>query len=213
VLLEADRARVRRQLAKLRKLGGEDPAAALRADRLEAHGARYSVTVSAWSNARLRARLSQTSLEPGAELRLTATLSEYGLPVSGRARVSAELVRPDAVARSVALDETEPGAFATAVTGDVEGVWRARVSATGHTHHGARFTREQLLSAAVQRGADRPPQRPGEGELGCLLDCLLDDEAVRRLLEERGIDWELVRRCIARCGQEGRGDEQLDRLG
>jgi hypothetical protein len=44
---------------------------------------------------RLQATLGQSSLEPGAELRLAATLSEYGLPVAGRAAVSAEITRPD----------------------------------------------------------------------------------------------------------------------
>ena len=43
--------------------------------------------VHSYSNLRMRARLTQSSFEPGASLDLRAVLTEYGLPVNRRAMV------------------------------------------------------------------------------------------------------------------------------
>ncbi|MGP3638676.1 hypothetical protein ACTU45_36270, partial [Streptomyces sp. 24-1644] len=58
-----------------------------------------------------------------------------------------------------------PGAFTGDLTAAMAGVWRARIRAQGHTYGQTRFTREQLLTAAVLVGGDRPPEpRRGSDE-------------------------------------------------
>ena len=75
----------------LGRLDGEPGAV----QRALAHGARYSLNVHAFSNIRMDARLDQNSLQPGATMTLSATLTEYGIPVDRRASVRAEVQRPD----------------------------------------------------------------------------------------------------------------------
>ena len=157
VRLRADEDALREEIARLRAAVEEDPARGTELDRLMAHGPRYSVSVSSWSNLRFGARVTQSSMEPGATLRIDAVLTEYGLPVEGRAEVMAEVTRPDGVLMRVPLDEEMPGAFASELTAAMAGVWRARIRARGHTHGQARFTREQQLSAAVVMGGNEPP--------------------------------------------------------
>lgn len=52
-----------------------------------------------WSftNIRMKARLAQNHLEPGATLAISATLTEYGLPVSRRSKVVLDCVPSSSV--------------------------------------------------------------------------------------------------------------------
>ena len=102
-VLKTDGARLKRELTKLQGAVEEGQARAIDLARLRAHGVRYSVTVSSWSNLRMSARVTQTSVKPGAALRLNATLTEYGQPVARRARVEVEVHRPDGVTFVVPL--------------------------------------------------------------------------------------------------------------
>jgi hypothetical protein len=151
---------------------------------------------------RLRARLTQSSMEPGATLTLRALLSEYGLPVAGRAEVVATLVEPDGNNRTLILQETAPGMFESSTTMTLSGVYPTRIIARGTTLQGRSFTREQLLTAMVWRGGDdRPPRGQGDTEdlrakLCALLECVLDRESLGGLLERSGVEPELVRRCL-----------------
>lgn len=202
-VLKVDEARLKREMIKLERAVKEGKVSAIEFERLRAHGIRYSVTVSSWSNLRMNARLTQMSFKPGATLRLDATLTEYGQPVMQRARVEADVQRPDGVTFTLPLAEEFPGAFGGEVIGGLEGVWRVRVRARGRTFGGIAFTREQLLSAAVMVGGDASPQRPpaGEGSLGCLLRCLAREPGWQRWLKEHGIDSGHLRECLERCGK------------
>ena len=160
VILEVDRARLQRELTRLAEAVERQEVARVELERLQAHGVRYSVTVSSWSNVRLSARLTQTRFEPGATLRLDVALTEYGLPVERRARVQAEVKRPDGIALTLPLAEEAPGTFGGALVATLDGVWHVRIRSRGRTLGGRAFSREHLLSAAVIIGGDRPPQRP-----------------------------------------------------
>jgi hypothetical protein len=153
-LLELDEQVFKRLLARL----DNDRAAFARA---ATHGVRFSVNVHAFSNLRLRARLDQTSMEPGATLSLRAVLTEYGVPVEGRASARAELERPDGTRATLALAETEPGVFEAATPASMQGVYRFRLLASGATMRRRPFTREQLLTGAVLRGGDGPFPKGG----------------------------------------------------
>ena len=75
--------RFKRELTKLARAAETGQASKVDLERLQASGVRWSVTVSSWSNVRLAARVGQSSFEPGASLRLGATLTEFGQPLAG----------------------------------------------------------------------------------------------------------------------------------
>ena len=213
VVLRADSTRYKRALSKLAREAERDARLAKELDRLRAHGVRWNVTVSSWSNVRLEAHVTQTSFEPGATLRLDATLTEYGLPVERRATVEAQVTRPDGIALTVSLAEVAPGAFAATLVAGIDGVWNVRFAARGYTHGGSPFTREQLASAAVVRGGDRPWPQPTEPDtLACLLRCLSHDREWAEWLRKRGLDPRHLRECLERC-REPLDERELDRLG
>src|ERR1700730_4107417 len=103
-------------------------------------------------------------MPPGAATTVRAALTEYGIPVTRRASVWAELQRPDHTEAVFALAEVEPGVFETTTAGPPAGVYRFRVLAAGVTMRGVPFTREQLLSGAVYLGDGNPlPNGDGPG--------------------------------------------------
>jgi len=201
-ILELDEARWKRLIAA----GPDDnnPLSRLDLQRLRAHGARYNVTVSSWSNVRMTARLTQSTFEPGATLKLNVTLSEYGIPVDHRAQVHAVVLRPDGLEFKLALRETAPGSFEADLLASMNGVWRVRVRAEGKTFGGSPFTREQLLSGAIIIGGDHPPQHPDSNEdrLKCLIECLAREPGIQNWLKEKGVDYERLRDCFQRCRKQ-----------
>jgi hypothetical protein len=169
------------------------------------HGVPYSLSVHAYSNLRLRASLAQNSLEPGATLTLRAVLTEYGLPVSGRATVRAQLVRPDGTEATLSLPETEPAIFESDIVAPASGVYRFKVQAKGRTQRHRPFTREQMITGAVWRGGDDPfptSADPADGDKRwcALLRCILSRGVMSKDLEQRlvrlGIDVNALRRCV-----------------
>lgn len=207
-VLEVDRVAFKRYLASLDNHPQEYQSTA-------AHGLRYSLSAHAHSNLRMRCRLDQTGYEPGATLTLTATLTEYGLPMDHRATVHAELTRPDGSQSILALSETAPGVHTTSLLAAQAGVYTFIVRASGSTLRGRPFTREQIVTAAAWRGGDNPdPRTPpgggdgGHGDLCCLLKCLFSDavltERAARRLYEFGIDVYALRKCLSTCCDERR---------
>ena len=190
------------------------------ATQQNAHGVRYSLMVHSYSNLRMRARLTQTSNEPGAWLNVRALLTEYGLPVNRRALVRAELLRPDLSTVILVLNEVQPGLFEASVQATSTGVYQFRVRAAGATLRGQPFTREQGLTAAVWRGGDTPPPTGkddprGRDEALCrLLQCLLGKDLLGTLFDQYGINPDAVLRCIRafcseRLGQSSTAHPQV----
>lgn len=186
-----------------------------------AHGIRYSLNVHAYSNLRMRSRVDQDSMEPGATLTLTVNLTEYGLPIDGRAGVRANLERPDKSKTVLALAEIEPGVFQTTITATQAGVYTFLARAKGTTLRGQPFTREQVSTGAVWKGGDNPPKGdPGDtgtvdDSLCRLLRCILDGGVISREYEKRllelGISLEGLRKCLEiQCGdyRTGRPNRQ-----
>lgn len=165
-------------------------------------GIRYSFTAQSFTNIRMQARLSQNSLQPGASLTITASLTEYGVPVDHRATVRAEVELPDNSRHMVTLSEGAPGQFQVHMTAVTAGVYRIRVLASGLTMRGVPFTREQLLSATAILGGDNPlpasgPSTTGQDENLCrLLHCLLGPESLGRWLTQQKIDPKIVLSCV-----------------
>jgi hypothetical protein len=168
-------------------------------------GVRYSVTIQAWSNVRMKARLYQDSLEPGATMTLRANLTEYGQPVDHRATVRAELTQPDGTGANLSLTEIGPGLFEAATIAAIPGVYRFRVLASGFTLRRTPFACEQTLTGAAFPGGDNPlptgNSADGGARLCCLAESLLCDAAVERFLKEKGINAkELISR-VKKCCQ------------
>jgi len=198
-VLEVDRARLSKYLSSL-----DNQPELLRAVRH--HGLRYSLSAQTYSNLRMRARLTQDSFEPGATLALRAVLTEYGLPVDHRATTLAEVRRPDDTTSTLLLHEAAPGAFEASFAAPLPGVYRCRLQSSGATLRGEAFTRETTLTGSVWRGGDDPPPNGSAGErdeqLCRLLDCLLDDNGLEKLLRRHEIDSRTIRRCIRQFCQE-----------
>ncbi|MEO6191738.1 MAG: M14 family zinc carboxypeptidase [Thermoanaerobaculia bacterium] len=172
-------------------------------------GVPYSVVVQARSNLSMAAYLTQPSYEPGTTLQLRAVLTEIGLPVEGRARVRAEVKRPDGTQAVVTLAETEPGVFEGSTPAPLTGIYPVRFRAAGTTLRGFRFTREQARTGLVWRGGDSDGPRDEPGNLcSCrqwcdALRCLLEDSGVRRWLEDRHLDPQRLEKCLEKtlCGK------------
>lgn len=165
-------------------------------------GIRYSFSAQTFTNIRMDARLSQNSLQPGASITISATLTEYGIPVEHRASVRAELELPDNTRSTLALSEADSGHFQVSTTAIVPGVYRIRVVASGVTMRGVPFTREQQLSATAILGGDNPPPTSGpitrghDADLCKLLECLLRPDSFGRFLEDHNVDPKAVWCCV-----------------
>jgi hypothetical protein len=194
-LLEIDDKIFRRNLAKF-----DNDQVAL--NRLRSHGARFCLNVHSYSNLRFTARLDQNSLQPGATFTLRAVLTEYGIPVAGRATVRAEVILPDKSTSVLTLRETAPGIFEAATPANISGIYVFRLIAAGSTLRGRPFTREQTLTGAVFQGGDGPSPFGGDDPHGqhdrfChLLECLLTDKGVEAFLKEKRIDVHKLAGCL-----------------
>lgn len=172
--------------------------------QLQSHGPRYSFSVNTWSNTRMRARVTQTGLQPGALARVSVVLTEYGQPLARPAHVSVQVQPPFGPSTHVGLTESADGTYTASLPLDDPGVYGLRVYTAGITAHHAVFTREQLLSAYTAHRADSPvpPKRDDDREW---VQCLLADEGIRKWLEEHGADIEGVRKCVAQRREEAAG--------
>jgi hypothetical protein len=120
----------------------------------------FSLVVHAYSAVSFDVDLQQKSFEPGAEVTLVATLTQSGLPLVA-AKVWVETPGKETSGERVALEPTEdPGVFTVTLPLRRPGVAELRVRARGRTRSGTPFTRERVLTAAVWRGGDTPPERP-----------------------------------------------------
>lgn len=173
----------------------------------------FSLLVHTYSNLSLKVTARQTGFEPGAEVTLVATLAEAGVPAREGASVWAEVLRPDATTANVSLAQVDQGRFEGSFATSVSGVYRCRVRASGRTHAGHPFQREQTVTPAVWSGGDTAAD-PGAGD-GALVDwlddlderlcrllrCLLDGGALDPELESHarrlGVNIEALRRCLA----------------
>lgn len=174
---------------------------------VSAHGVRYSVLCRTWSNLRFSVRASQNSREPGAMMTLRGTLSEYGVPVAGRASVTAEVEAAGGAKNLLSFTEVSPGLHEAQTTLDQSGITRFRVMASGQTFRGTPFTREQTVTGAVWQGGNRTPPSSGSGEhvangqfdLCCLLKCFVQSDGGKRILERIEIDPKEIENCLEVC--------------
>jgi hypothetical protein len=168
--------------------------------QLRGRGAPFCLTVHSFSNLRMVATIGQSGFSPGSTISLRAVLTEYSLPVEKRASVVAEVEYPDDSHRHLVLDEQEPGAFTASMVAPLAGIYRVRILAEGGTIRGVPFTREQLGTAAVWIGGDRPTDIPVTSEWCRLLACVLDEKNLSprllALLKKEGVNISGLRECL-----------------
>jgi IgA Peptidase M64/von Willebrand factor type A domain len=158
----------------------------------------YSLIVHSYSSLQFRTAITQSGYAPGSQLMLTATLTEYTVPVKERATVRAEMSRPDGTSKVVSMKEEEPGRFTAATVEALAGLYRFRVRASGLTFRERPFTREQTLTAVI--GAFGTGDPSGASDLCKLLKCLLASKAVQpklvETLQAHGIEWKALADCL-----------------
>jgi len=134
-------------------------------ETVQAHGVQYTLVVHAFSNLRMRSYLFQDSHEPGATISLQIMLAEYGLPVDGRAEVTATVVQPYGMSSTLKLKESQPGVFKAQLRTEAAGIYTFRITAQGKTLRGRMFVREAVQTGAVWKGGDEPfPTSPVKPE-------------------------------------------------
>lgn len=170
----------------------------------KAHGVQYTLLVHAYSNLRMRCALSQNSYEPGANINLRATLTEYGVPIWKSASVKAELTFPDNSKTNISLHEIQQGVYEADVIANQSGVYQFRIIADGFTHRKTRYTREQVLTGTTWKGGDLPFPESGDDSnnveltLCKLMSCLnnnISDDLQERLLKH-GINLKGLIKCL-----------------
>jgi hypothetical protein len=119
------------------------------AGRLAAHGLPFILNVHSVSNLEMKVTTTQLSHVPGSSVDIVARLTDSGVPLEGRAVVSMDVTLPDNTARTVVLQETEPGIHRTTLPLTQVGLYPLLVKAAGQTFNARAFTREELRSAAT----------------------------------------------------------------
>jgi len=191
VVLKVTDAEWKEYLSSIRNAAGAAPSASA--------GVPYSVVVHARSSLNMGAFLTQNSYELGATFHLRAVLTEIGLPVNHRAKVSAVVKRPDGTSVALAMPETDPGVFEAAMLAPLAGVYLVRFLAKGTTLRGFPFTREETRTGIVWRGGDDQPPHTRPGTDFCdVLKCLAADPGIQRWLKEHQIDIARFEKCV--CG-------------
>jgi hypothetical protein len=177
----------------------------------------FSLIVHAYSSLSLRAEVLQDDFEPGAKVRVLASLTQSGLPMREDARVWMDVTGPNGFKDRVGLQRTDRG-YEAAFGTDSSGVYSLRIQATGRTARGLPFTREKTLTVPVWRGGNKPPPIIGEGGKGRflshddapnaaadLITCLLESGAISddllKKLRKAGVDMVVVRKCFAQARQ------------
>ncbi|HEX8336693.1 MAG TPA: hypothetical protein VF621_08180, partial [Pyrinomonadaceae bacterium] len=139
------------------------------------NGMRYAFTAQARSALRMDVKVTQNSLEPGATALISATILEYGYPLTAPARVWAVVTDPQGTARDVPLQPAGNSVYQASLTAGLTGAWRVTVHAQGQTSIKSPFTRETIRTIAVWPGGDRPVRRPPHhdcrGWFCCLCPC------------------------------------------
>ena len=115
----------------------------------------YDLVVHTYSSLVFKMNVQQKSLEPGAEVKVRASLTEYDVPVERRTNVWAEITDPNGSSTTLALNEEEAGQFAANFIAGLPGVYQVRARAIGTTFNATSFQREGTLTAATFVGGDR----------------------------------------------------------
>jgi hypothetical protein len=176
----------------------------------------YEFVAHTYSSLAFTASLTQSGYEPGDAAQLTATLTEYEVPVGRRASVWAEIRRPDGGSDAVGLAMDAAQRFAATYVLTLPGVYVVRIRAKGETTHGSPFERERTLTATAVPGGDIwDPNDPRPDPLCDLLHCLEKHGAfggrLRELAKQLGIDLDGLLECLREMCRPGGTEDPRQR--
>lgn len=163
-------------------------------------GLPYELVVHAYSSLSFAASVTQSSFDVGGDARLSATLTEYEVPVGERGKVWAEITLPTGAVEGVAMPFDGSANIATYRLHHA-GLYKVRIRAVGETTRGNRYERERTLTATAVPGGDRwDPDQPG-GDRWCDLIGCLEEHGVfsgrtRELAKAWGIDLDGLLECL-----------------
>lgn len=109
-------------------------------------GIPYAAIVTVRSDIRMRCRVDQARVEPGAIVTCSARVTDRGLPTRWECKAFVE-VRSGAVQRTIKLQRSPQGVYEGSFVADRAGVYTCRFRASGKTRLGDVFTREQTITA------------------------------------------------------------------
>lgn len=139
---------------------------------------RYAFMVAATSDLRLQADVRTTGVNVGANLLVSASVTEGGLGLEKLTSVAAALRQPNGTVVKLSLKEMGGGVYAGSALTLMSGLHTVRVVASGNDIHGRKFTREATRTAFVLPAGKVPhtglgpvppnerPQQPGGGTPG-----------------------------------------------
>ncbi|MFT4215962.1 MAG: tyrosinase family protein [Micropruina sp.] len=133
------------------KLRGRDDLRARMAQLRQTGTVPYSLIVQSYSDVQLDAELAPSLVIAGDKLELRATLTMFGRPFTGRARVLARVTDPSGAETLIALRAAGDGTFGGALATGKPGVYSVRFVATGGDRRAAVFQREELRTAVAYR--------------------------------------------------------------
>jgi hypothetical protein len=153
----------------------------------------FAAIVNTRSEVGLRADVRQTGHFVGADARVDAWLTQFGVPLERSARVVAHWTNPSGAVTTVTLAEEEGGHYSARHVLSEVGLHRIHVRADGRTERGFVFKREATRTLYVgSSSADDPASGaaiPGRrSTLDCVLCALLASDGVRSLLARVGVD-------------------------
>jgi hypothetical protein len=164
---------------RLRKSGVRDPKKAFFVAQQRV-SVPYSFIVAAPSDLEFQAQARASSLHVGAELLLTASVTEFGRALAG-AGVKVDVRPPGGVAFTLDAKEVGPGRYAASTKALVPGLYSFHFRARGKAARGLTFTREALRTLHVWSAGQVPvdvgpvprseqgapaPGTPGQGPTG-----------------------------------------------
>jgi hypothetical protein len=179
----------------------------------------YDAIVHTQTTLQFTARIEQSGIHTGDNATISATLTEYDIPVEDRARVWAEVTLPNQASLSLPLEENLAGQFVASLPLSASGLYTLRVRTRGQTLRGTSFEREQTVTAFAYPAGYEPPSGEGDSPPSwCrLFECLFArevwSERASARLKELGIDPDRLRKCLARHCQPSPGHVLEQSLG
>lgn len=172
----------------------------------------YSVIVQSYTDLNFAVAVDQSSKVAGAKINLSATLKQYNVAIEGE--VKAEVTFPNGIKKVLKLEPQGEGSYATDFVGDHSGLYQIRFKASGNSMSGNAFTREAVRTVSLYRSEPVPPINDDDGKgssegLCKIVDCLLSDEGIMKLLKKHEIDARRLRECIKKhCMDQEQNDRQ-----
>lgn len=161
----------------------------------------YSVIIQTRSNLRLHVSADRTAVRPGEMFNLVTALSQYGIPMMNRPHITTSIRDPLGHVTEHEFHDIGAGLASVQVPTPLKGVYSCRIKVRGQSLGGRTFMREQTRTFAVTTAPPSPalpsPETGSIPDAFCnILQCLVEDRGIRRILESAGVDVNRLSECL-----------------